>query len=394
MYVVIGLVILLLIILLYLSKTTNDSYVSNVTGPNTPKVYDLPSFVMFYMPGCPPCEELKPKFEKLKAEYNGYNNVQILLVSSLDPEWDLGVYDISTFPTLRFYPSGLQVPESHIEYHGDRSYQDLVQFFLKPIGYWGNNPQDAPDYMKPESERPTQNPDASVNQLASFDQVGAAEKDALEQTRVNEYFGQQWQFYEPVVDPDFLAYRDSKDFANMGAYGVPNPYAMAPTLGTTGQFKYLRNEVERDYTNSQDLTKRAMGQILRAEKVSGTAPDSFIGNRTTGYTWESFVGNRTSDATDNFSPESAPVGSQPSDLNPLQRQTVPMAILVNPYSNIPNTTFGYSSKPPVTQATLVSMPRKPYYQLPSWPAQNNEGYRVDLAYSQANNTNDYIRGGK
>jgi len=80
--------------------------------------------VEFYAPWCGHCKKLAPIYEELGAAFAEDSNVVIAKMDAtandVDPK--LGVRG---FPTLKFFPANDKTP---IEYNGDRSKEDLIQF--------------------------------------------------------------------------------------------------------------------------------------------------------------------------------------------------------------------------------------------------------------------------
>ena len=101
----------------------------------TPKNYDSATrnkivFLKFYAPWCSHCQELKPSWEKLAADYADSDTFLVAEVDCTTPEtesWCQNVFDIEGFPTLLFGDparDGVFLEE----YEDDRDYETLADF--------------------------------------------------------------------------------------------------------------------------------------------------------------------------------------------------------------------------------------------------------------------------
>lgn len=89
-------------------------------------------FVEFYAPWCGHCKALGPKWEKLGTVFSGEDNVVIAKVDA-DKYRDLGSkYDVSGFPTLKWFPKGSD--KTPLPYEGARELEDLVKFTNEKAG--------------------------------------------------------------------------------------------------------------------------------------------------------------------------------------------------------------------------------------------------------------------
>jgi thiol-disulfide isomerase/thioredoxin len=100
-------------------------------------------FVMYFAEWCGHCKRTKPEFEKLMSEYKG--TIKILMI---DAESDknkelVKSQNISGFPTIRYYSSGIN--ENFNDYDGGRTYSDFVQYLGTISGY----PDKLPDNAAP-----------------------------------------------------------------------------------------------------------------------------------------------------------------------------------------------------------------------------------------------------
>lgn len=83
-----------------------------------------PSFVLFHATWCPHCKDVLPIWQQLKAGAKG--NIQIIDIESKDPA--LSQHQIQGFPTIRFFPQGLSVPQNYKDYTGPRTLDGMIQF--------------------------------------------------------------------------------------------------------------------------------------------------------------------------------------------------------------------------------------------------------------------------
>lgn len=87
--------------------------------------------VEFYAPWCGHCKQLAPKYEKLAKIYEGEPNVIIANVDATD-EQELGQrYDVSGFPTIKYFGTSSAEPES---YDLGREVEDFTNFINSRAG--------------------------------------------------------------------------------------------------------------------------------------------------------------------------------------------------------------------------------------------------------------------
>lgn len=89
------------------------------------------ALVEFYAPWCGHCKELTPKYEKLAQVFSGDKNVLIAKVDATEEEELAKKYDISGFPTIKFFPAGSSEPES---YDQARELDAMVAFINEKAG--------------------------------------------------------------------------------------------------------------------------------------------------------------------------------------------------------------------------------------------------------------------
>ena len=92
-----------------------------------------PSFVKIHHPSCSHCTEMKPAWNKLvktiKNNYNGNMGLFNIHADALANIKTQPIKLVKGFPTLKIIKNG----RSSINYNGDRSYQDMLNFCLKNI---------------------------------------------------------------------------------------------------------------------------------------------------------------------------------------------------------------------------------------------------------------------
>lgn len=94
------------------------------------------ALVEFYAPWCGHCKSLAPKYEALAKAFAGENDVVIAKVDATE-ESELGSrFEISGYPTLKFFPAGSADAES---YEGQREVEAMVDFINLRAGTLRNS---------------------------------------------------------------------------------------------------------------------------------------------------------------------------------------------------------------------------------------------------------------
>jgi len=89
------------------------------------------ALVEFYAPGCGHCKRLAPDYDKVSQSFEGEENVLIAKVDA-DEHKDLGKrFDVSGFPTIKFFPKGSSEGEV---YNGGRTPKEFVDFINEKTG--------------------------------------------------------------------------------------------------------------------------------------------------------------------------------------------------------------------------------------------------------------------
>ncbi len=85
----------------------------------------------FYAPWCGHCKQLAPKYETVGSIFAGEPDVVIGKVDAT-AESELGSkFEISGYPTIKFFPAGSSEPE---DYQGGREVEDFVEFINNKVG--------------------------------------------------------------------------------------------------------------------------------------------------------------------------------------------------------------------------------------------------------------------
>jgi len=83
-----------------------------------------PCIVLFHATWCPHCKDVLPWWKQLEARAKG--SIQVLDMESKDPA--MAAHKLPGFPTIRFFPQGLGVPDNHTDYTGPRTLEGVVQY--------------------------------------------------------------------------------------------------------------------------------------------------------------------------------------------------------------------------------------------------------------------------
>jgi thioredoxin-like negative regulator of GroEL len=127
--------LILVVVLYFYFKKSNDDTSNNSDSPKTEKYETLqtdtlPMLVLFHVKWCPHCKHFMPEFNKLK-ELKNLN----LEIKEIDCEANKELaksHEIKGFPTIRFYPNGLQNTNGVLEYNGPRTFEQML-VFLKHV---------------------------------------------------------------------------------------------------------------------------------------------------------------------------------------------------------------------------------------------------------------------
>lgn len=89
------------------------------------------ALVEFYAPWCGHCKQLAPKYEQLATHMAGESNVVIAKVDATEHPELASSYDVTGYPTIKFFPAGSSEPEP---YEGGREVADFITFLNAKAG--------------------------------------------------------------------------------------------------------------------------------------------------------------------------------------------------------------------------------------------------------------------
>ena len=90
---------------------------------------DRPTFALFYSPTCPHCKLPLAGFEELQQSPS--NRIDIVAIDCKENQELASQYDISGYPTMRYYPDGLSPSNHFTEYTGGRTVEELRDYVNK-----------------------------------------------------------------------------------------------------------------------------------------------------------------------------------------------------------------------------------------------------------------------
>lgn len=85
------------------------------------------TFAFFYADWCGHCQRAKPAWQELEKNASSIGADLVKINSDENGEL-VQKHGVSGFPTIRYYPNGLEDVENRIEYSGDRSYSGFKTF--------------------------------------------------------------------------------------------------------------------------------------------------------------------------------------------------------------------------------------------------------------------------
>lgn len=123
------------------SKSSNEpEYEGNVLVLNDKNFHTLidgskPALVEFYAPWCGHCKNLAPVWAQLGDAYSSQKDNVIIAKLDADANRDTGAhYGVQGFPTLKWFPKGVNSPEGVEDYRGGRDLQSLANFVRDKSG--------------------------------------------------------------------------------------------------------------------------------------------------------------------------------------------------------------------------------------------------------------------
>ncbi|WCJ43032.1 Protein disulfide isomerase-like 2-2 [Euphorbia peplus] len=123
---VVGISATLALVLAVASSVTAEDVVT-LAGENFEKEVgkDRAALVEFYAPWCGHCKKLAPEYEKLAASFKKAKSVLIGKVDCDAHKSLCSKYDVSGYPTLKWFPKGTLEPK---KYEGERTAEALAEF--------------------------------------------------------------------------------------------------------------------------------------------------------------------------------------------------------------------------------------------------------------------------
>jgi len=107
----------------YIDNTNNKT---KLDIPNTSN--DVKYMVLFYAPWCGGCKSVKPIWDEIEQNYNGTNGTQMVKLNG-DEQRDLfDKHGVSSIPSIKIMYGSIETPKKVVDYKGDRSFDDIVNF--------------------------------------------------------------------------------------------------------------------------------------------------------------------------------------------------------------------------------------------------------------------------
>jgi protein disulfide-isomerase A6 len=107
-------IILLSFVILAVAASEGNPDVLHLDGSNFDQHVggSKPAFVEFYAPWCGHCKNLAPEYEKVAAAFK--NQPVVVAAVDADKHRELGSrFEVSGFPTLKYFPAGSTTPEAY-----------------------------------------------------------------------------------------------------------------------------------------------------------------------------------------------------------------------------------------------------------------------------------------
>jgi len=119
------LVIGVIAIIVIYCKNKKESTRRNPTLNKKHQVYqNVQTIYLFYSPNCGFCTKFMPTWKNLVGYY-GNSNLQLVAINCLEEDNAeiVSLYNINRYPTII-----IQTNNSNVEYSGDRSIEDIINF--------------------------------------------------------------------------------------------------------------------------------------------------------------------------------------------------------------------------------------------------------------------------
>lgn len=117
---------LIIIIIVFTTKSNTNEMFSDSD--------DSPAFVMFHVPWCGYCKKTMPVWKELQSSgvlNSKDSNVKILDINCEDDKEMAKKHKVDGFPTIKYFPNGLNNANSAVVYDNERDLSSLKDFINK-----------------------------------------------------------------------------------------------------------------------------------------------------------------------------------------------------------------------------------------------------------------------
>jgi len=87
-----------------------------------------PVLVMFYAPWCGHCQVAKPEFQKLMSRVNSGGRKKAIMINADENKEIARAHNVQGYPTIKYYPRGMNDKNSSKEYSGPRTVDGWLSF--------------------------------------------------------------------------------------------------------------------------------------------------------------------------------------------------------------------------------------------------------------------------
>jgi thiol-disulfide isomerase/thioredoxin len=91
-------------------------------------IYRKKHFVLFYVPWCGYCKNILPIWDQLSQKYGQNGNVDIMKVNCEKFTNMATKHGVDSYPTIKFFPNGIQDHENYIHYVDSRDLSSFSRF--------------------------------------------------------------------------------------------------------------------------------------------------------------------------------------------------------------------------------------------------------------------------
>jgi thiol-disulfide isomerase/thioredoxin len=93
--------------------------------PSAPAA-QAPCLCLLYATWCGHCKTFKPEWEKLKGMLASHRGLTLREIEEKEPE--MQKHSTAGFPTIRFFPKGIEDPGLFVDYKGQRNTESILEF--------------------------------------------------------------------------------------------------------------------------------------------------------------------------------------------------------------------------------------------------------------------------